>query len=158
MKFEVKYHVNPETRVVIAMLILDDGANRTYCPNETPALYDYLKTSGLTQNSGKYCFVNLNYSGIYLPKKYIGISRCAEGDTFDEEFGKRLAKSRAYAKYYAKREKVLRNTIKELDKFHESMVSGITSIIDRESTLRNSFAGKFNDENGGDYMPVDKEV
>lgn len=159
MKFEIKYNIEQEKRIVIAMLtVTGDDDNNYGKSTATSLLYDTLKAAGAVAHQGTYAYLNLNYSGTLIPRKYIGIARCSDGDEFDEEFGKRLAKSRAYAKFYTKRERTMRNILKEINKFHSQTVSQITEIIDRESELRNSFAGKFNDENGGEYMPVEVEV
>lgn len=86
----VTYYVNREKKTVVALI---------RCDMETP-LYifdralDKLKNTSLISIG----FENFNIRNAIINERYVGVARCHESDTFDEEFGKKLALARAKAK------------------------------------------------------------
>lgn len=46
------------------------------------------------------CYYDMSYSeNFYMNENYVGVARLQEGDTFNEEFGKKLALRKALAKH-----------------------------------------------------------
>lgn len=99
--FEVNYIVNEEAGVVIC--------NISDCECNAIAMID--KRTGLFSNP-------LGYipEEFYMNEQYKGVARCAEGDTFDEEYGKKLAYRKAYLKYTIALSKKISYILKDYEK------------------------------------------
>lgn len=159
MKFEVKYNVKEEDRLVIAMLTVSKENEHPYKPQPwTSVLYDSLNTVGAAVNSGNHSYLTLRYDGAFIPNKYVGVARCMEGDTFDPEVGKRIAEYKAYKKYYARRKKTIHNIVKEVNAHHSRAVGGLSEVAKRDAMMWNSIEERFLAEFGDKYISAEKEL
>lgn len=153
MKFEVKYNVKEEERIVIAMLTVSKEDEHPYKPQPwTSVLYDALKAAGGVTNNGDRSYLNIRFDGTYIPNKYVGVARCAEGDTFDPEIGKRIAEHKAYKKYYAKRKKTISSIVKEVNAHHTRTISALTEVAKRDAMVWDSIEERFIAEFGDKYI------
>ncbi len=78
-KVTLKFKINQEKKVITCLLTTHND------------IYDILKKFHLESLCKKYTYDE------YLPKKktYVGIAKCSPEDTWDETFGKQLARYRA---------------------------------------------------------------
>ena len=81
----IKYHVNKEKGVVVAVLKCD--------PHEVHDVFCNLLYKHFNQGA-----IALYGDKNVIDSRYVGIARCSENDKFDEEFGKKLALARAKVK------------------------------------------------------------
>ena len=86
----VTYYVNREKKTVVAVI---------RCDYETP-LYIFDRVTDKLNKTDVISigFENFNIKNALINERYVGVARCHESDTFDEEFGKKLALARAKAK------------------------------------------------------------
>ena len=90
----VTYYVNREKKTVVAVI---------RCNVFTPLyildrVLDKFENANGNHNLLKMSFDYRHVSNAYINERYVGIAKCHEGDTFNEEFGKKLALARAKAK------------------------------------------------------------
>ena len=80
-----KFYVNREKRKVVCVL---EGTEQMAS--------DFMCDQGLNTD-----FMFKDWSGdLCLPNRFVGIATCAEGDTWDEEFGKQLAFHKMKVAFY----------------------------------------------------------
>ena len=90
----VTYYVNREKKTVVAVI---------ECEPSTPILildkvFDKFENANGKHNLMEMHFDNYYMSKAFINERYVGIAKCHDSDTFDEEFGKKLALARAKAK------------------------------------------------------------
>jgi hypothetical protein len=90
----VTYYVNCEKKTVVAVV---------RCDVLTPLcildrVLDKFENVNGNHNLLEMCFDDCHVRNALINDHYVGIAKCHEGDTFDEEFGKKLALARAKAK------------------------------------------------------------
>lgn len=102
----IKYIVQPEEKQVIA--ILEDTR------------YDFINKAikicnRLSDNKSHVIVIpNLDLETIHMPNRFKIVVKCKEGDTFDSEIGKKIAKERLMTKYYKSFDKRLFKFMREL--------------------------------------------
>ena len=98
----------------------------------------YCSSPALSQRA-KYFFLN---------DSYVGKAKCSEDDTFDVEFGKKLAYQRAVAKLNTAKVKTLKRFEKEQVKYFNLLLDDMHKISDKcerivaskETTIKGMFA------------------
>lgn len=78
----ITYNINEKERIVVCIIRSTGGE----------AVDRIARASGYSMN-----FDNDKYR---IPTSHVGIAKCAQEDTWDEETGKHLARERALNKYY----------------------------------------------------------
>lgn len=130
----VVYHINKDKGVVVCIL---------KCDTEEPQL---IFESTLFKI---YRADNIRVCGIYDPNRntkineqYVGIARCSKNDTFDEEFGKKLALARAKVKKTYALQKQFFKYIDALDqvnyivgKKHDKLYSAYSRSVEEATSL-----------------------
>ena len=110
----VTYYVNREKKTVVAV-IQCDVLIPLYILDK---VFDKFENANGNHNLLEMSFDDCHIRNAFINERYIGIARCHNGDTFDEEFGKKLALARAKAK---KADAIHRNFFKfieQLDKLN----------------------------------------
>jgi len=110
----VTYYVNREKKTVVAV-IKCDALTPLYILDK---VFDKLENVYGNHNLLEMSFDNYHVKNALINERYVGIAKCRDSDTFDEEFGKKLALARAKAK---KADAVYRNFFKfieQLDKLN----------------------------------------
>ena len=79
----IKYYVNPKKQQTIAVL---NGCSM-----------DCINKIDKTMHNFDWCWCTKKY---IMPDSFRAVVRCADGDAYDEELGKRLAKEKLMRKYY----------------------------------------------------------
>ena len=79
---DIRYYVNEEERIVVCVL---NGCR-----------YDFVEVLNRTDNpiTNSY-YISCRRQDIHMKDSFRGIARCAEGDEWNEEYGKKLAYHRA---------------------------------------------------------------
>ena len=99
MSTNIKYVVNPEKKTVVCLLEgCKDDVYNAMSPSEQAIVL----------------FLHVNCE---LNNKYIGVAKCDPEDTFDEEFGRKLARNRMLKKYYRDRAYIYYNIKECVDTF-----------------------------------------
>ena len=80
---KVKYFINEEKRTITALLELEES--------ERYAIADFASEECLCGLAG--------YGRLKLHRTYAGVATCLPEDTWDEEYGKMIARRKAYGKY-----------------------------------------------------------
>ena len=127
-EFETKYIVNEEKGIVVC--IISD------CEENAIALIDE----------------QLNYAlnGMDIPNKYIlnnnykGIAKCAAGDTFDEEYGKKLAYKKAYLKYVTALNKKVKCFVDDYKKHATQMIANLDKVMNKTNNRVNKAVETYN--------------
>lgn len=97
---KVRYYSDKEKGITTAVLELT--------PEERKEPYDVvLNTANLWRSTTPY---------IILKRTYSAVVRLQEGDTWDEEYGKMLARRKAYGKYLVAKTKKMMQAIKMVEK------------------------------------------
>ena len=104
------FHINKEKGVIICIL-----------PNTQEAFIDFVS---LNFSVIQY-YPNKMYNKLLMPKSFIGVATLADGDTWDEDFGKFLAYSRARDKYNKSFFKRAATFINEMETSIDQMVNVI---------------------------------
>ncbi len=82
MPSNIRYQVNPEKRTVACYLTdCENDIFYAFNPKENSVIWD----------------LNVDWK---IKDRYVGVAKCSEDDTFDEEFGKKLARNRMLKEYY----------------------------------------------------------
>ena len=130
----VVYHVNKDKGVVVCIL---------KCDTEEPRLI-FEKALSKTYKAG-----HMAVCAIYDPngdtevnEQYVGIARCSKNDTFNEEFGKKLALARAKVKKTYALQKQFFKYIDALDqvdyivgKKHDKLYSEYSKSVEEATSL-----------------------
>ena len=126
VNYDVEYYVDEEKKVVVCKLTGCEGSLMCdMCQLGYPHHPDF--------------FVN---------DSYVGKAKCSEDDTFDVEFGKKLAYQRAVAKLNTAKVKALKRFEKEQVKFVNQLLDDMHKISDKceriiaskEATIKGMFA------------------
>ena len=97
---KVRYYSDKEKGIITAVLELDR--------NERTEVYDIVaNAANLWRSTTPY---------IALKRTYSAVVRLQEGDTWDEEYGKMLARRKAYGKYLVAKTKKMMQVIKMAEK------------------------------------------
>lgn len=111
---KVRYIIKPEEGLVVCVL------------TETRfGFTKFLETSGLSKRNAVSNF-RINKKAFELSSQYVGVARLQEGDTWDEEMGKKLAYHKAMFKYdTAFRRKAFRffEDLEDLAQYFEDKIS-----------------------------------
>lgn len=99
---KVKYFVNEEKRTITAVLELETA--------EYYEITDY----ALEMRVG--VLNSLNMNNLVFHRTYTGVVTCLPEDTWDEEYGKMLARRKAYGKYLMARAKKVGQITAAIDK------------------------------------------
>lgn len=97
---KVKYFINEEKRTITALLELEES--------ERYAIADFASEECLCGLAG--------YGRLKLHRTYAGVATCLPEDTWDEEYGKMIARRKAYGKYLMARAKKVGQITAALDK------------------------------------------
>lgn len=125
MEFNVEYIVKEEQGVVICII--------SGCEFDAVELVDKH-----TDLFGHPCVPDK----FAISDKYKGVARCTADDTFDVEYGKKLAFKKAYLKYTKALEKKVRFIVDDYKKYSEKVLKGCEKA--RTEVLRkadSAFAG-----------------
>ena len=125
MEFNVEYIVKEEKGIVVCII--------SNCELDAVELVD--KHTGLF---GRTC-VPENFA---ISDKFRGVARCTTDDTFDVEYGKKLAFKKAYLKYTKALEKRVRFILDDYKKYSDKVLKGCEKA--RHEVLRkadSAFAG-----------------
>lgn len=90
----VTYCVNRKKKTVVA--IIKCSANVPL--NIFDCVLDKFENKNGNKNLLEVSFDNFYIKNAFIDNQFVGVARCHESDTFDEEFGKKLALARAKAK------------------------------------------------------------
>lgn len=90
----VTYYVNREKKTVVAV-IKSDASTPLYILDR---VFDKFENANGNHNLLEMSFDNCHIRDAFINDRYVGIAKCHEGDTFDEELGKKLALARAKVK------------------------------------------------------------
>lgn len=98
-----------------------------------------------------YCYYDrLNYSTdeemLKMNDSFTGIARLAEGDVWDEEYGKLLAYDRAKYKLTQSIFKHVQNFVSNLEKETDDLVDGVNSYFDKVTHNKNYREKRLNKE------------
>lgn len=96
----VTYYSDKEKGIITAVLELDR--------NERNEVYDIVANAASLWRSTTPCII--------LKRTYSAVVRLQEGDTWDEEYGKMLARRKAYGKYLVAKTKKMMQIIKMVEK------------------------------------------
>lgn len=154
MKFSTNYHVNESERTVTAVLtVYDNNDMRKYVgQTTTSALYSTLKKAGAISSDSEHINIGINYLKALIPDTYVGVARCREGDVFDVEFGKRLARAIAFKKYNKKRIDVILQMRNEIAKESIRLMTALRTVAADEQAALDEFTEKFNFEFCGEFL------
>lgn len=97
---KVRYYSDKEKGIITAVLELDK--------NERTEVYDVVANAAILWRS--------TTPYITLKRTYSAVVRLQEGDTWDEEYGKMLARRKAYGKYLVAKTKKMMQVIKMVEK------------------------------------------
>lgn len=90
----VTYCVNRKKKTVVA--IIKCSANVPL--NIFDSVLDKFENTNGNKNLLEVSFDNFYIKNAFIDNQFVGVAKCHEHDTFDEEFGKKLALARAKAK------------------------------------------------------------
>lgn len=90
----VTYYVNLDKKTVVAVIECDTGTPLYIFDR----MFDKFENMNGNKNLMDMHFDNFNIKNAFINERYVGVAKCHEHDTFDEEFGKKLALARAKAK------------------------------------------------------------
>lgn len=90
----VTYYVNRDKKTVVAVIECDIGTP-LYIFNR---MFDKFESTNGNKNLLDVHFDEPAFRNTIINERYVGVAKCHEHDTFDEEFGKKLALARAKAK------------------------------------------------------------
>lgn len=90
----VTYYVNSEKKTVVAVIECD-ALTPLYILDK---VFDKFENGNGNHNLLEMSFDNYRVRNALVNERYVGVAKCHEGDTFNEEFGKKLALARAKAK------------------------------------------------------------
>lgn len=93
----VTYYVNREKKTVVAV-IKCDVLTPLYILDK---VFDKFENANGNHNLLEMSFDNRHVKNVLINERYVGIAKCHDSDTFDEEFGKKLALARAKFKKVA---------------------------------------------------------
>ena len=99
---KVKYFVNKEKRTITAVLELEDTER-----------YDVMYYASETNTDA---LLLPNFYNLRLRRTYSGVATCLPEDTWDEEYGKTIARRKAYGKYLMARAKKVGQITAAIDK------------------------------------------
>ena len=132
---DCKFIVKPEDRMVVCIIEGDHIANM---------LLDYIDE--ISGDSIEVWPVGRKMRGqLTLPRSFVGKAVCAEGDTWNEELGRKLAYSRAKNKLYTSFFKRANTFVNELDYKISRMITGL-----------NNFGAKLDDQRIGLEQSIDE--
>lgn len=114
----VRYYSNKEKGIITAVLELDR--------NERNEVYD------IVANAANLWRATTPY--IALKRTYSAVVRLQEGDTWDEEYGKMLARRKAYGKYLVAKTKKMMQVIKMVEKDLNSLHKVADQWIDQSES------------------------
>jgi hypothetical protein len=86
--------VNRDKKTVVAVIECDVGTPLYIFDR----MFDKFENKNGNKNLLDVHFDNFNIKNVFVNERYVGVAKCHEHDTFDEEFGKKLALARAKAK------------------------------------------------------------
>ena len=126
VNYGVEYYVDEAKKVVVCKLIGCEGS----------LIYDMCQ-------AGYPC-----HPDFFLNDSYVGKAKCSDDDTFDVEFGKKLAYQRAVAKLNTAKVKTLKRFEKEQIKYFNLLLDDMHKISDKcerivaskETTIKGMFA------------------
>ena len=130
VNYSVKYYIDKEKKVVVCKL--------TGCEeNLMSDIYQDIYQTGYQ-----------HHSYFLLNDSYVGKAKCSENDTFDIEFGKKLAYQRAVVKLNTAKVKILKRFEKEqvkyfnqlLDDMHKTSDKCERIIASKETTIKGMLA------------------
>ena len=125
INYNVEYYIDETKKVVVCKLTGCEGSlNYNMCQIGYPYHPDFL-----------------------LNNSYVGKAKCSEDDTFDAEFGKRLAYQRAVVKLNTAKIKTLKRFEKEQVKYFNQLLDNMHKISDKcerivaskETTIKGMF-------------------
>ena len=99
---KVKYFVNEEKRTITALLELED--------TERYEIMHY------AYDMNTFNFLGIQFEKLKLHRTYAGVVTCLPEDTWNEEYGKMLARRKAYGKYLMARAKKVGQITAAIDK------------------------------------------
>lgn len=97
---KVKYYINEEKRTITAVLTLEDA--------ERYEVVSYVWDTDL--------FNLVDTTKLRLYHTYVGMATCLPEDTWDVEYGKTIARRKAYGKYLTARSKKMGQIVTAVDK------------------------------------------
>ena len=116
MNFETHYIVKPEEGVVVC-IIYDCCHNAIALVNRHTGLFN-----------GIPCCCDTNP---YCLGEYRGVAKCSPEDTFDVEYGKKLAYKKAYIKYAAALERTVKRIVKNYTETSDTLVAQLKNVGDK---------------------------
>ena len=84
-----------------------------------------------------------------LKDKYIGIAKCTQEDTFDEEYGRQLARKRMLRQYYKDKAEVYRTIYKKVNDTADSFYKRYSNYSAKETHKYNDIINQINND---DYI------
>lgn len=112
---EIEYIINKEKRTVVAIM---KGCRHDAYEDIIKTLHNNNITTFATQS-----FWELEY---FISDTYRGKAHCSEEDTWDEEIGKRIARSRMLKKYYKAK-------IRVFDRVKNNLTKSLEGILNSEN-------------------------
>lgn len=131
MSTNIKYVVNPEKKTVVCFLKgCKQDIQKALSKNERMIVWDL----------GIDCT---------LKDKYIGIAKCTQEDTFDEEYGRQLARKRMLRQYYKDKAEVYRTIYKKVNDTADSFYKRYSNYSAKETHKYNDIINQINND---DYI------
>lgn len=116
---DVKYHVNKEKKIVVAILEHTEDLFINYI-EENGGLYSY---ESIWRDLKKYS----------MPARFVGISKCGPDDEWDEDFGKLVAFDRL-------KEKLNKSFVKRANTYVHSIEEALDNFCDNTQIYLNKLA------------------
>lgn len=116
MNFQTHYIVKPEEGVVVC-IIHDCCCNAMALVNKHTGLFEGMPCQC---NQSQYCL-----------SEYRGVAKCSPEDTFNEEYGKKLAYKKAYVKYTAALERTVKRIVKDYTTIGDSLNTSLKKVGDK---------------------------
>lgn len=118
---KVKYYINEEKRTITAVLTLEDA--------ERYEVVSYVWDTDL--------FNLVDTTKLRLHHTYVGMATCLPEDTWDTEYGKTIARRKAYGKYLMARAKKVGQITTAIDKAWNQAINKELELWNKASEYSN---------------------
>lgn len=129
-EFMTKYIINEEKGIVVCIIsdceenaieLIDEQFGYTHAFNNIPIPVKYI-----------------------LNNNYKGVAKCADGDTFDVEYGRKLAYKKAYLKYVTALNKKVNHFVNDYKKHTTQMITNLDKITNKTNNRVNKAIETYN--------------
>jgi hypothetical protein len=121
---EIKYYVNKEKRTVVCVFV---PASKSFYSN----IYNALNKVMCDNDPVRFfaCIDDPVRDG-WVPAKYVGKAKCDPKDTWNEEYGKRLAKARAIVKFQEEKLWWTSNAVRKAQEVAERLINNFDKMAE----------------------------